>query len=165
MKPSQLPGFRVWHQMTRINKKSFFVREISALQRSGTRMGLRSTGPGFGGQVQTSQPCDLSRRGQPWPVASLNQLGIRRRLESSSGEGGSEQPLLGGAQGAAMTAVNNRSLLLSGAARVGGVSAVRIASVPLVVLKVPAAALAIAVVSRSNPSSSQLWPSHIASTP
>jgi hypothetical protein len=72
---------------------------------------------------------------------------------------------LGALAGAAMTLVNSLFLRRSKAARVGSVSAARIVSVPLTVLKVPATALAMAVVSLSKPSSSQLWPSHMASTP
>jgi hypothetical protein len=66
---------------------------------------------------------------------------------------------------AAMAAISRRSLHLLMASSVGGVSAVRMASSPIVVLNVPATALPIAVESLLKPSRSHFWPSQMDSTP
>jgi hypothetical protein len=83
---------------------------------------------------------------RPLSEASKNCLGIRWRLELSSECAGS-RAFFGVPAGAAMTEINSRSLLLSRMGSAGGVSAVRIASSPLVVLNVPATVLPIATVS------------------
>jgi len=77
----------------------------------------------------------------------------------SSEAGGGRRSFLGVPSGAARAAASNRSRLRSSVGRVGGMSAALMASSPLVELKVPATARAMAVVGLWKPSSSHAWPS------
>jgi hypothetical protein len=74
-------------------------------------------------------------------------------------------PRSGVPSGATMIADRSRSRLRSRAGPVGGMSPVQIAYFSFVVLKVPATARPIAVMSLLNPSSSHLCPSDGASMP
>jgi hypothetical protein len=95
-------------------------------------------------------------------LASENHFGILWRVESSVALGGRSRRL-GVPSGEERAEARRRSRLRSRAGRVGGVSAARTASSPLVVPKVPATVLPMAVVSLLKPSRSHAWSSQMAS--